>query len=121
MNNRMLVILGGYVTSSIFLITYFTANYSFLGSLLGFLTGLFNFQWLFIDSKKALNKDLTGALKIYYKSLFSRLGMVTLVVATVGRFRPEWLFYLALGIAAGIIMPLMLVIFKNFLLRGGER
>lgn len=110
MNNRTVIILAGYTSAVFFLIIFFTSNYLLLGCIIGFLTGLFNILWLFRDAKRALDKELREALIIYHKSLFSRLGMVTLVVATIGRFRPEWLFYLALGIAAGVIIPMILAI-----------
>ncbi len=110
MKNRTVLILLGFFSSAIFLGIYFTKNYSLLGALIGFSAGLFNIQWLFWDANKAIDKDIYSAVRIYRKSLFSRLGMVTLVVATVGRFRSDWLFFLALGIAVGIIIPLILAI-----------
>lgn len=110
MNSRTVIILAGYTSAAFFIIIFFTNNYCLLGFIIGFLTGLFNIQWLFRDAKRALDKELREALIIYHRSLFSRLGMITLVVATIGRFRPEWLFYLALGIAAGIVVPLILAI-----------
>ncbi len=117
MNSRTAFTLSAAVTSVILIGISFTNNYAFWGILIGFFTGLVNIQWLFRDSQKAIEKDLYDALKIYYKSLFSRLGMVTLVVATLGRFRPEWLFYLALGITVGVIIPLILAI-RQQLIRG---
>jgi nicotinamide riboside transporter PnuC len=110
MKNRTALVLMGLVSSIIFFGISFTKNYALLGALIGFGAGLFNIQWLFWDANKALDQDIYAAVRIYRKSLFSRLGMVTLVVATVGRFRPDWLFFLALGIAAGIIIPLILAI-----------
>lgn len=117
MNSRAVIILLGTLSSALFLGISLTNNYALLGILIGFLTGLFNIQWLFRDANKALDQELYVALKIYNKSLFSRLGMVTLVVATIGRFRPEWLFYLAVGIAVGIIIPLISAI-RQQLMRG---
>lgn len=109
MNNRTVIILLGFVSSAVFFGIFFTSNTSLIGILIGFITGLFNIQWLSRDANKAIGEDMSIALRIYNKSLFARLGMVTLVVATIGRFRPEWLFYLALGIAVGIIVPLIIV------------
>lgn len=110
MINRTIIVVAGFVASVIFLGIFFTGNYSLIGLLIGFGTGLFNIQWLFRDADKAINEELKEALKIYHKSLFSRLGMVTLVVAAIGRFRPDWLIFLVLGIAGGIIIPLLLII-----------
>ncbi|NLI91035.1 MAG: ATP synthase subunit I [Peptococcaceae bacterium] len=117
MNSRSVIILLGSFSAAIFIGISLTNQYTLLGILIGFTAGLVNIQWLFRDAKKALDQELYVALKIYYKSLFSRLGMITLVVATIGRFRPEWLFYLALGIAVGVIIPLILAI-RQQLMRG---
>ncbi|MGI6451480.1 MAG: ATP synthase subunit I [Desulfitobacteriia bacterium] len=110
MKSRTALILWGIVSFPIFLGIAFTENYSWYGFLIGFSAGLFNILWLFRDAAKAIDQDLSMALRIYYKSLFSRLGMITLVVATIGRFQPEWLFSLALGIAGGVIIPLIIAI-----------
>lgn len=110
MSNRLAIILVSLISSGILLGIFFTNNYNLFGLLLGFITGLINIQWLFRDTKKVIDEEKFVALRIYSKSLFSRLGMVTLVVATVGRFRPEWLLFLALGIAGGIIISLILSI-----------
>lgn len=115
MNNRTVIIVLGFVSTVIFMGIFFTGNDALIAILLGFCTGLFNIQWLFRDADRALDKELYVALRIYYKSLFSRLGMVTLVVATIGRFRPDWLFYLALGIAGGVIIPLIIAIRQQFM------
>jgi len=121
MNNRSLLILSGYVTSAILLLAVIIDNYALLGALIGFLTGIFNFQWLHRDSKRIVKKDLKAALLVYYKSLFSRLGMITLVVATVGTFKPDWLLYLAGGIAVGVCLPLAWTMIKQHKTGGGEK
>lgn len=120
MNSRTVISVTGFFASLIFLAVFFTDNYGLLGILLGFITGLVNIQWLFKDARKAVDDELEAALRRYRRSLFSRLGMVTLVVAVMGKYRPEWLFYLTLGIAAGIIIPLILAIREQFL-RENER
>lgn len=121
MNNRSLLILSGYATSAILLLAVLADNYSLLGCLIGYLTGIFNFLWLSRDLRGIVDKDLRTALLVYYKSLFSRLGMVTLVVATIGTFKPEWLLYLAGGIAVGVCLPLALTMIKQFKAGGGEK
>jgi hypothetical protein len=117
MSSRAVIIFLGFSSAVIFIGIAFTNNYGLLGILAGIIAGLINIQWLFKDARKAIDQDLYMALKIYYKSLFSRLGMITLVVATIGRFKPEWLFYLAVGIAVGVIIPLILAI-RQQLMRG---
>lgn len=121
MTNRMAISLGGFVSSAIIFAIYFTNRYYLMGILIGFLTGLINIQWLNRDSRKALSKELKGALRTYYLSLFSRLGMITMVVVSVAKFKTEWLLYLAGGIAAGIIIPLIIAVWKHYLTEGGDQ
>ncbi|UWG97188.1 ATP synthase subunit I [Dehalobacter sp. DCM] len=113
MSKRVFTILAGYVSSATLLVVYFTDKYQILGILIGFLTGLINIQWLFRDSRKVIDKDINGALRTYYLSLFSRLGMITMVVAIIFRFKPEWLPYFAGGIAAGILIPLSIALIQQ--------
>lgn len=110
MSSRIAILVLSLVSSLVFFSVFFTGNYDLLGILAGFVTGLGYYLWLARDAKKAYDKELAVALKIYYKSFFSRLGMVTLVVAAIGRYMPQWLLYLALGIAGGIIIPLIAAI-----------
>ena len=121
MSHRSIIILMSTVGSATLLGIFFTSNYNYLGIIIGLITGLINIQWLSRDTKKAIDKDKTIAMKIYFKSLFSRLGMLTLVIVSVGRFRPDWLLFLGLGIAVGIIIPLILSIRQQSCAEGGER
>lgn len=115
--SRTVIILSGIVSTATLLGVSFTGSVGLLGIIIGFFTGLVNIQWLFWDAGKAIDKELHVALRIYYRSLFSRLGMVTLVVAAIGRYRNEWLFFLVVGIAVGTIIPLILAI-RQELVRG---
>ena len=117
MSNRSVVVLGGLISSAVFIAIFFTNNYALLAFLIGFITGLINIQWLFREADRAMDEELAAAIKRYKKSLFARLGMVTLVVAIVGKIKIEWLFLLTLGIAVGVIIPLILAI-REQLMRG---
>ncbi len=121
MSNRTVVILVSLSSSGTFLGIFFTNNYNLLGCLIGFLTGLINIQWLSRDTKKAIDGEITDGLKIYYKSLFSRLGLVTFVVALVGVFRPDWLLFFVIGIAASVVLGLTSSIIKQIKVEGGEQ
>lgn len=110
MTNRALLILTAIFALLISFAIIITGNNDLTGIFIGYLTGLSNVLWLARDANKAIDQELLQGLKIYYKGLFSRLGMVTLVVITVWRFHDAWLFYLALGIAGGIFIPLILAI-----------
>lgn len=113
--NRITLILISFVSIIILIGIFFTKDSKYFGILLGFITGLVNIQWLFRDSKKVINQAKSAALRIYFRSLFSRLGMITLIVAAVIRFQSDWLLQLVLGIALGIIIPLIISIRQQYL------
>ena len=110
MNNRTVIILIGFPVSAIFLGAAIFAKSELLGLLIGYITGVVNIQWLFRDTNKVIERHLKAALRKYYISLFSRLGMVTMVVVIVAKFRPEWLYLFVVGIIAGVFLPLVVII-----------
>jgi len=102
-------IISGFTTVGICLGIFFTKNYNLFGLLIGFLVAILNNQWLFRDARKAQDDpNVQAALVRYKKSLFSRLGMITMVVVVIGKYKNEWLLFLALGIAVGVIISLAL-------------
>lgn len=110
MNRRTAIILASLVTSGICFGILFTNYYPLLGFLIGFQIGLINIQWLFKDLRKVIDKDINSALRTYVLSLFSRLGLVTMIVVIIERYQHDWIFLLAVGIAVGVLIPLMLAI-----------
>lgn len=110
MNNKLALALILLISLGITLGILFTSNFNYFGALIGLGAGFANIQWLSRDTKKAIDQDKLVALKIYFKSLFSRLGFITLIVVMVGRFKPDWLIYLVVGIAVGILIPLLISI-----------
>ncbi|NLL53041.1 MAG: ATP synthase subunit I [Peptococcaceae bacterium] len=119
MDNRTLTIVLGFPLSVILLGTVFSGNNNLLGLLLGYVTGIVNIQWLFRDIKQVAERDIKQALKKYYISLYSRLGMVTLVVVTIAKFRSEKLIFLIIGIIAGIFIPLIVIVYQYLRREGG--
>jgi len=113
MNNRVINVLTGIFWAIVLIAIFITNNYALIGLLIGFQTGIINVQWLFRDISKALDMELSTALKKYHFSLLSRLGMITLVVAVISRFQPEWLYFFVWGIAMGIITPMILTIMQK--------
>ena len=113
--NRSTIFLISLVSVITLIGILFTKDSKYFGILLGFITGIVNIQWLFRDSKKVINQAKSVALRIYFRSLFARLGMITLIVAAVIRFQPDWLLLLVLGIALGITIPLILSIRQQYL------
>lgn len=102
-NNLIPLLLG---TSMLLLAISFTGKTTLLGALLGYWIGFAYTQWLHRDTLRSVDDDVFTALKRMRRSLFARLGMITLVVAAVGRFRTDWLFTLAIGIALGFVVSL---------------
>jgi len=84
-------------------------NLNFLGSLIGYWTGFAYTVWVYRDTQISSELDIRSALIRMRRSLISRLGMVTLVVVAVARFRESWLLSLALGIAVGVIVSFITV------------
>lgn len=118
-NKRLFVLTSGMLSMTLIGISL-SGEPGLWAAFIGYLTGIFNGQWLKRDARKIINRDLQEALVTYYKSLFARLGMVTLLVATVGTFVPGWLIYLAGGLALGIVLPLAASILKQTSTKGGE-
>lgn len=118
MSSRSALILALSITSGICFGIFFTNKLSLIAVLIGFLLGLLNVQWLFRDSKKVIEERIEQALKRYMLSLFSRLGIITMIVAIIGKYKPDWLFLLAAGIAGGVIIPLIMAIRQNITERG---
>ena len=95
---------------------------NFLGSLIGYWVGFAYTVWVYRDTQSSSELDIRAALSRMRRSFFSRLGMVTLVVVVVARFREGWLLSLALGIAVGVIVSFITVaIHRIHGERGGEK
>jgi membrane protein YqaA with SNARE-associated domain len=99
-------------TSIILLGIAFTGKDNLLGALLGYWFGMVNTQWLHRDTRRSMDDDVLTAIKRMRRSYYARLGMITLVVAAVGRYQADWLFTLALGIALGLVVSLFLSVKK---------
>lgn len=115
-NNLVFLLLG---TSMLLLVISFTGRTHLLGALLGYWVGFAYIQWLYRDTTRSVDDDVFTAIKRMRRSFFARLGMITLVVAAVGRFRTDWLFNLAIGIALGFVVFLFVGV-KQFTSSGKE-
>lgn len=104
-SKRIFLLLG---TSGLFFAMALTHNNSFLGAILGYWTGFLYTQWLHKNTRSNINLEITMAIRRMRRSFFARLGFVTLVVAVVGRYQESWLFSLAIGIALGLAVSLVL-------------
>jgi membrane protein YqaA with SNARE-associated domain len=104
-------------TSVILIGIALTGKNNLAGALIGYWIGFVYTQWLHRDTLRCVDGDVVTAIKRMRRSFFARLGMVTLVVAVVGRFQTDWLFTLALGIALGFVVSLVVGV-KQFAERG---
>ncbi len=93
-------------TSTLLLGVAFTGKTNLFGALLGYWLGFAYTEWLRRDTLRSVEEEVSTAIKRMRRSFSARLGMITLVVAAVWRFRADWLFTLALGIALGLVISL---------------
>lgn len=93
-------------TSAIFIAIALTGESNLLGAVLGYWIGFLYTNWLHRDTLRSVDNDVFTAIKRMRRSFFARLGMITFVVAAVGRYQSNWLFTLALGIALGLVVSL---------------
>jgi membrane protein YqaA with SNARE-associated domain len=91
---------------------------SYLGSLVGYWVGFGYIIWIHRETHRSSELEIRSALKRMRRGLVARLGMVTLVVAAVARFQASWLFSLAIGIAAGVVISFIIVAISKI---NGER
>jgi len=82
---------------------------TYLGSLIGYCAGFGYIIWIYIETQRSSELEIGSALKRMRGGLLSRLGMITLVVVAVARFRESWLLSLAVGIAIGVIVSFITV------------
>jgi hypothetical protein len=95
-------------TSALFLGIAWTGKSHLFGALLGYWSGFTYTVWLHRDTLRSVDSEVFTAIKRMRRSFFARLGMITLVVAAVGRLQKDWLFTLAIGIALGLGVSLFL-------------
>ena len=96
-------------TTCILLGIALTGHQTLLGSLAGYWVGFIYTEWIRRETLRSSDLDVNSALKRMRRNLVSRLGMVTLVVVVVARFRVSWLLSLAVGIAIGVIVSFITV------------
>jgi hypothetical protein len=100
--NSIIVLCSG--TALILLGIAISGQQSYLGSLIGYWAGFGYIIWIHLETQRSSELEIGLALKRMRRGLLSRLGMITLAVAAVARFRESWLFSLAVGIAIGVIV-----------------
>lgn len=99
-------------SSLIFLGIALTGLESLLGLLIGYILSFIFIQILYRDTIQSVELDLNLALRRMRRSFLTRWGLITLAVAVVGRFKTEWLLTLAVGIAVGLLVYLLVSIIE---------
>ncbi|AHF08275.1 hypothetical protein [Desulfitobacterium metallireducens] len=107
-------------TSGLFLAMGMTHNEGLLGAIVGYWTSFLYTQWLYKNTQRNVELEISMAIRQMRRSFFARLGFVTLVVAAVGRYQKEWLFSLALGFALGLVVSLIVGIIEYMKAERGE-
>jgi membrane protein YqaA with SNARE-associated domain len=97
-----------------------TGYQTLLGGLIGYWTGFGYTTWVYHDTLMSSELEISAAISRMRRGLFSRLGVVTLIVAAVGRFQRNWLLGLALGIAVGLIVSFITVAIQRIQGERGE-
>jgi len=86
-----------------------TGRQALLGGLIGYWVGFGYTLWIYREIQRSTEIDIHLALIRMRRIFMARLGVVTLVVVLVARFRSNWLLSLALGIATGVIISFITV------------
>lgn len=107
-------------TACILLAFALTGNQNLLGGLIGYWTGCGWTIWVHRDTLASSELDVRSAVHKMRLSFFSRLGVVTMIVAAVARLRENWLLGLALGIALGLMVSFITVAIQRIHRERGE-
>lgn len=108
-------------TAFILLGTALTDHPAFLGSLLGYWVGFGNTLWFHRETLRSSVLDIRSAIKRMRWSFVKRLGVITLIVVAVARYQASWLPSLALGIATGMIVSLIIVAIHQISSERGDK
>ncbi|MDP4126285.1 MAG: hypothetical protein Q8912_05000 [Bacillota bacterium] len=111
MKNSFVALWGG--TACVLLVIAMTGHESLIGGLVGYWVGFGYTIWFRRDVMQSSELDTRSALVRMQRSLLSRLGMITLVIVAIARFRTSWLYSLAFGIAFGVIVSFITVAIQN--------
>lgn len=108
-------------TACILLMIAISGQQSFLGSLVGYWVGFGYIIWIQRETHRSSELEIRSALQRMRRGLWARLGMVTLVVVAVARFQASWLFSLAIGIAAGVLISFIIVAIRKINEERGDK
>lgn len=92
-----------------------TGNRSWLGALIGYWLGFFNSEFLYRDTDHSVQGNLPEALKRMRRSFLVRLSILSLIVVGIALVQRAWLPSLVVGIAVGIPVSLILIMWRHSL------
>jgi hypothetical protein len=92
-----------------------TGNRTWFGALFGYWLAFLNSEFLYRDTDRSVQGNLTEALKRMRRGFLVRLGFLTLVVVGIALFQRAWLPSLVVGIAVGIPVSLIFIMRQHIL------
>ena len=96
-------------------------NQALFGALIGYWIGVGCSVWVQREAALSIELELKPALRRMRRGFFGRLGVVTTAVVAVARFQREWLLFLALGIAVGVILSIITIAINMLRGEGGDK
>jgi hypothetical protein len=120
MNRRQVFVTEALVLALTLVLISLSGDTNFGGFFAGYTAGIGNHLLWARDARRVGEMSLERAVIEYIKGLFTRLALITIVVAFVWRVAPGWVFALAGGIALGVVIPLVLVVRRELTKKGGE-
>lgn len=108
-------------TACIFFLIVLLNQYALLGTALGYWSGFLNTEWLRKDVTRSIDLDVLKAQNQMRRGFLARLGLITLAVTLVARFKFAWLSYFMVGLALGIFISIVLAIISQLRVERGDK
>lgn len=88
-----------------------TGHQPILGCLVGYWVGFLNILLLQRETIKSSELGVRSAIIRMRGSLVTRLGMITIIFVALARLSTGWLIYFTVGIATGLVVSILNMIF----------
>lgn len=99
----------------------FLGNQALYGALIGYWVGFVYTEWIYRETVRSSRMELKQALRRVRWGTLGRFGAVTIIVIAVARFHKDWLFFMAVGIAIGMILSIITVAIHMIRNEGGDK
>lgn len=108
MKNNLNTTVFSVITLVLLAVTFISARWEFIGALIGYGMGYFNAEYLTRSILSGVDQDIKRAVRKAQFSFIYRWGFITLVIVAVGKSHKTWLPDLAVGLAVGLFLSLIL-------------